>query len=245
VSDYLGQDGDYFAYRLTCETEGTSPNNQTGYLTPLSDYVDRLTYSELVECLIQGENESTDDEIRETYYTYVSGGAIDGNVAQYRTWCELYDGIGNYKIFPLWNGDNTVKVSILNSSNGVASSTLVEEFQEYLDPNIEGMGNGVAPIGSFVTVSTATELPITITADVKLRSGYSDISAITEAINKHLKSVSYSKLILAYMNIGAVILSVEGVESVSNLKVNGATNDIALGDEQIPVLNSADWTVVS
>lgn len=244
VTSYIGMENGYHAYRLICSTEGTTPNNITGDLTPLSEYVDDLTYAELTDCLIEGENESSDDEIRETYYTYISANANDGNVAQYKTWCELYDGIGHSQIIPLWNGSNTVKVSILNSSNGVASQTLVDEFQNYLDPNVEGMGNGVAPIGAFVTVTTATEIPISVSADVKLQAGYTDTSEITDAVENYFRSISYDKLIVAYMNVGATILNVEGVESISNLKINGGTSDVILYTEEIPVLSDSDWTVV-
>lgn len=235
---------EYYVYELVCETPGTSPNKQFGDLTPITEYPIGLSYAQLRECLIEGENETTDDEIRKAYYSYVGSGAIDGNIAQYRNWCELYDGIGNYKIFPLWNGNNTVKISILSTSNNAASDMLIEEFQEYIDPNCEGMGNGVAPIGSFVTVTTATEIPIDITADIKLKDGYDDVSTIDMTINEYLRSIAYEKLTVAYMNVGAAILNAEGVESVSNLKINGQIADITLEDEQIPVVGDVTWTVV-
>jgi uncharacterized phage protein gp47/JayE len=95
-----------------------------------------------------------------------------------------------------------------------------------------------------VTVSTATEIPINITADVKLKDGYDDITMIDTAIEEYLRSISYEKLTVAYMNVGAAILNAEGVESVSNLKVNNAMVDINLGEEQIPVVGDVAWTVV-
>lgn len=245
VTELIGMDGNYYSYKMLCDTSGTLPNNVVGDLTPLSDYVSGLTYAYLIECLIEGENENSDDEIRTSYYSYINSANIDGNVGQYETWCDLYDGIGNYRVTPLWNGANTVKVSILSASNNVASDALIEEFQNYLDPNSEGMGNGVAPIGSIVTVTTAETVPISVTASVKLSSDYSDTSTITEAIEKYLRSISYKKLTVSYINIGAEILNVPGVEAVSNLKVNNGTADINLASEEIPVIGTVGWTVVS
>jgi uncharacterized phage protein gp47/JayE len=158
-------------------------------------------------------------------------------------WCNEYDGIGNYKIFPLWNGENTVKVSILSASNRAASADLIAEFQEYLDPNIQGMGNGVAPIGAFVTVTTATEVPISISATVKMKDGYTDTSAIDKALTDYFAQVAYEKSLIAYMNIGATILNAEGVDFVTNLTVQGGTSDVNLGVEEIPTLGSVNWTV--
>lgn len=244
VVEYLDKNGDYYTYKLNCESVGSGANNQTGDLTPITDAPSDLTYAKLTECLIEGENESSDDDIRTAYFEYVNSIVSDGNIAQYKRWCSEYDGIGNAKIFPLWNGSNTVKVSILSASNTRASDTLVQEFQEYLDPNIEGMGNGVAPIGAFVTVTTATEVPINVKASVTMKSGYKDTSGIVDAITKYLAGIAYEKSMVSYMNIGATILNVEGVETINNLLINNSTANITLGSEEIPILGTTDWVVV-
>ena len=248
VTELIGfnSETNYYEYKLLCETGGTAPNNQTGDLTAITDMVEGLTYAKVVECLIEGKNETPDDDIRTAYYEHVSSSIGEGNVAQYQKWCNEYPngGIGNVKIFPLWNGANTVKVSILSSSNRAASDELVTEFQEYIDPNSEGMGNGVAPIGAFVTVTTATELPINVSATIALKSGYTDTTTIATKLADYFSSIAYEKAIVAYMNVGAEILSVAGVESINNLTINGGTSDIILSGEQIPVLGATNWTVI-
>lgn len=243
VTEYVGLEDGNYTYRMDCETEGTAPNNQTGDLTPITDIPEGLEFAQVTECLIEGENETSDEGIRKAYHEFVNNTGGDGNVIQYQRWCEAYPGVGNAKIFPLWNGANTVKVSILSASNGVASNELVAEFQEYLDPNSSGMGDGVAPIGAKVTVTTATELAINVSATVELKAGYSTTDHITTALKNYLSEIAYKKNQVPYMNIGAVILSAEGVESVSNLKVNNGTADLTLTDEQIPVLGTATWAV--
>ena len=245
VIEYIGKVGNYYTYKLKCDTVGTSPNNTVGDLTAISDIPDGLTYAKITECLLEGENETPDDDIRSAYYEFINSTTNDGNVGQYKRWCEEYNGIGNFKIFPLWNGANTVKVSILSASNRTASTELINEFQKYLDPNTTGMGNGVAPIGAFVTVTTATEVPINVTANVKLKDGYTDTSVISTALDEYFANISYERSVVAYMNVGAAILDVEGVDSISDLKLNDGTSDIVLGDEQIPAIGVATWTVVS
>lgn len=247
VTELLRQDTEtqYYIYAVQCETDGTAPNNVRGSLSAISDLPSGLTHAELTDCLIEGEDEASDDDVREAYYEFVNSTIADGNVSQYKRWCDEYDGIGNSKIFPLWNGANTVKVSILSASNQTASDELITKFQEYLDPNIEGMGNGVAPIGSFVTVTTATEIPINVSATITLKDGYTDTSAITTRLSDYLSEIAYEKSMVAYMNIGAEILNVDGVESIDNLTINGGTVNIELGDEEIPVIGTTDWVVSS
>lgn len=233
----------YYEYRMDCETLGSAPNSLTGDLTPITDNPNGLEYAKVTECLIEGENETSDEDVRTAYYEFVNSVATDGNVAQYKRWCNEYQGIGNSKIFPLWNGDNTVKVSILSASNRAASPELIAEFQEYLDPSVTGMGDGMAPIGAFVTVTTATEVPINVSATILLKDGYTEVPDIAQALTRYFSEVAYNKLAVAYMNVGASILNVEGVEFVTNLLINNDTKDILLGAEQIPVLGTTSWTV--
>lgn len=241
VTEFIGMNGDYYTYRMDCDTKGTAPNNYVGDLIAITDVPDGLTYAKVTECLIEGENETSNEDILKAYDEYMTSSVDDGNVAQYERWCSEYDGIGNSKIFPLWNGANTVKVSILSVSNKAASSELVNEFQEYLDPGITGMGDGVAPIGAFVTVTTATELPINVSATVTMKSGYTDTTPINTALTKHFSEIAYEKNMVSYMTIGAVILAVDGVELISDLTINGGTADIILDSEQIPVLGTTTW----
>jgi uncharacterized phage protein gp47/JayE len=234
-----------YEYRMLCETVGTAPNKLRGSLSAITDLPSTLTHAELVDCLVEGEDEYTDEEIKEAYFEFVNSTASDGNVGQYERWCAEYEGIGNYKIFPLWNGKNTVKVSILSASNRAASPELVADFQNYLDPNTTAMGDGKAPIGAFVTVSTATELPVNVTANIKLANGYTSVPDIDTALTNFFSKIAYEKNVLSYMSLGAAILDVPGVEFIADLKVNGGTSDITLGDEQIPLVGETTWTVVS
>ena len=257
VSEEIDKEGELYAYRLECDTYGTAPNNQTGTLIPITENPQDLTSAELVGVLIEGENETPDDEVREAYFEYVNSVATDGNVAQYKRWCANYDGIGHARVFALPDGvPNTVKVSILSESNTKASDELIEEFQNYLDPGIKGMGDGVAPIGAFVTVTTATEMPINVSGTIKLANGYSEEEVktnITNVLTKYFSELAYTKSQVPYMNVGATILSAEGVDFIAdltigyfnedlNIEVSGIT-DIYLDDEVIPVVGTQTWTV--
>ena len=234
----------YYEYRMQCETLGAAPNDLRGSLSAITDLPSTLNHAELTECLVEGENEYTDDEIRDAYFDYVNSTASDGNVGQYERWCAEYEGIGNYKVFPLWNGKNTVKVSILSASNRAASPELIADFQEYLDPNTTGMGDGEAPIGAFVTVSTATEVPINVTANIQLANGYSSVPDINAALTEFFSKIAYEKRVVSYMSLGAAILDVPGIEFVADLKINDGTADISLGAEEVPVIGTTSWTVV-
>lgn len=244
-------DNQYYVYRLQCETAGSEANTLLTDLVNI-DKVTGLTYAKITSCEIEGEDEEDTEDFRNRYFHAVAGDAVDGNVRQYEIWCEEFGGIGNYKVTPCWNGANTVKVSILSPSNTPASSTLVNEFQTYLDPNKEGMGNGVAPIGAVVTVDTATALPITVSFKASLADGYTYDSALTtkiqKAIQDYLASIAFVKSAVNYMSIGAAIMNLEFIEAISNLKVNDGTTDVTIGSGKVPTCtanNAITWSVIT
>lgn len=244
-----GEDRHKTIYKMVCETPGVIANKTLGDLTPIEIDADKPVISaKLAQCLVEGRAEVEDDKVREAYREFVGSSANDGNVAQYKRWCNEYVStdnlrIGKSKIFPLWNGANTVKVSILSDENRKADEWLIYDFQKYLDPDSNGMGDGVAPIGAIVTVSTATEIPINISATIKLKEGHTAVPDITAAIETYFSEIAYEKSQVSYMSIGAIILAVEGVDSISNLTINGGTADVALGAEEIPIVGTTEWTV--
>lgn len=234
-----------YEYVLLCETSGSEPNAVFGMLTPV-DYINgNLTTANLTENIVPGENEATDEQIKDAYTLFVSHAYYNGNVQQYIEWAEEFDGIGAVKVFPLWNGTGTVKVSILDYEGDPATLTLITDFQNYLDPNIEGLGNGVAPIGAKVTVSTASTKTIDVTGNVKLKEGYADTSVLDDAIEKYFKEMSYKRDSVPYMNVGSAIVNLDAVDFLTGLTLNSGTADVPLGAEEIPVLGETTWTVVS
>lgn len=251
VDEELASKNDYFTYRMTCETEGSEANYITGSLSPITDSPNNLTHAEIVECLVTGEDELTDDEIRDEYFKIVGSTASDGNVAQYERWCEEFPGIGHYKIFPLRTKHGgelsaTVTIAILNGDNRRPSGELVTSFQNYLDPGNTGMGDGVAPIGAKVNVEYGIEQAINITFKATLAEGVETPPSVDDVLTEYFKEVAVKKEVISYMSIGAVILSIDGIESISDLTLNGSAADVKVPFNSLyfPVLGTVEWTVV-
>jgi uncharacterized phage protein gp47/JayE len=225
-------------YELTCETLGEIGNFGGGLMIPV-EYVNGLESAILTQdVIVYGEEEESTENFRKRYFETLRYESIDGNIAQYKKWCNEFSGIGNAKIFPLWAGKNTVKVSILNAQNGVASQELIDDFQEYLDPFSQGLGNGKAPIGAIVTVGTATERKINVDVSVTLKNGFRSAIGVKENIENYFKSLAYDKNFISYISLGSIILTSESVEGVGSLFLNGLQADLFLQDEEIPILNN-------
>ena len=231
-------------YALTCETLGTAGNYGTGTLLPIN-YVKGLQTANLTDVvLIYGEEEEETEVLRQRYFDTLPTFTIDGNIAQYEKWCKNFPGIGKFKIFPTWNGKNTVKVSILSAENTLASKTLIDDFQEYLDPGSQGLGNGQAPIGAVVTVTTAAEKKINIDAQIVLTEGYAEPLGLEDELQAYFNSINYSRTFISYIAVGAILQNNVSIDSVVSLTINGGQVDVPLGNEEIAVKGTMEWTVL-
>lgn len=225
-------------YKLRCETIGSIGNYGEGVLIPI-DYINGLATATLTnETIVYGEDEEETETLRQRYFDTLPTMTLDGNVAQYSKWCRDFPGIGNYKIFPEWNGKNTVKVSILSSENTVASQDLIDAYQEYLDPESKGLGMGKAPIGAIVTVNTATEKAISVVASVIYREGYDSPVGLEQDIIDYLHSLNYYRDTISYVAISSLFSNNVAIDLVVDVTVNGGKNNISLAEEEVAKLSS-------
>lgn len=233
-----------FEYKLECEQAGELGNTYTGSILPI-DYIDGLESALITEKLVAGAEEESDKELRERYRQKTIENPQDGNTAQYLEWAKSFTDIGTAKIFPLWNGANTVKVAITDRNYFVADSILVNAFQKYMDPGSAGLGNGVAPIGSKVTISGGIKKTINVAGKIVLAEGYTAHEGVAEAISHYLANITFVKNSVSYMRTAVSILDCSSIADLTNFTINGLTADITLLDEEIPIMGSVNLTVVS
>lgn len=251
----------YYTCELVCETAGSEPNGCFGDLTPIT-YVANISHAKLVSAIIYGEDEEETEAYRYRIQTHIRNPAIDGNVNQYNEWLDDYDGVGKYRVIPCWNGQNTVKLVVLNPEQKSASTELITQVQNYFDPPTEtindnvsdasypqgrGMGNGKAPIGAVVTVDTVTEVPVAIGATITLKNGYTSLIGVRESVKKYFNSLALNKNTISYLAISAAIYNAESVEDITSLFVgvkdvtmgvgSNYVKSVTLEDNEIPVLN--------
>lgn len=190
-----------------------------------------------------GANIETDEELINRFKAYMQNPVTGGNLAHYDTWADEFSKIGRMKKFPLWNGGNTIKLAITDRQYQPASTILVEEFQNYIDPHRLGLGNGKAPMGAKVTVTGGIEKLINISCQIKLNEGYSAVDGLNQAIINYFAKITFVKNSISYMQLGSAILDVESIADLSNLTINSFSGDIELEDEEIPVLGNLNVVI--
>lgn len=244
----------YYTFDLICETAGEAPNERRGGLTPIS-YVENLSRAQLIDVIAYGEEEEETETYRYRLQVHVNEPPVNGNVAQYKEWLDNYDGVGKYRITPGWDGVNTVKLTILDSNDGEASSELVAQVQEYFDPDVEGMGNGVAPIGATVHVFTASEIPVAVECTMSLKDGYTEPVGVEDAVEECIRSMVFTESEIKGLPILIAIYKAASVQEVKSIaiKANGEeinpledlATSIELDEDEIPVIDFTNcvWSV--
>lgn len=235
-------------FKAQCETAGTVGNDYLGVLLPLYN-INGLGKAEMINTFQAGEDIETDDALRERAINAINKNSFGGNQADYRRYMQEIDGVGQVKIFPVWNGGGTVKLSFVNSDNSIPSDEFVNEVQTEIDPIINsGEGIGLAPIGHHVTVTKPVEFRINIDVYVDVNANFS-LSNIQNEILAKIKNYilevqnnwQNSSIITIYISkVIAYTLLTEGIDNVARVVINGEENDLQLEEtaqlQQFPII---------
>lgn len=233
---------------------------------PLTNIPGLLT-SALGELVDQGVDAESDDSFRARIKAKITGSAENGNKQHYKMWCEEVAGVGRAKIYPLWGGPNTVKAVIVNAGGQPPLPSLVEKVQEYVDPIWrgypvkvdgvsylcgDGLGEGVANIGTHFIAVGAAGYPIDVSFSVILKENGSldKIKQETEAALKAefeklaLEGMDLEQVIVRYNTIGVILYNLPSVLDYESLTLNKGTDNIVINADQIAVLGEVNIHVL-
>lgn len=224
-------------FKARCETIGTVGNEYLGILLPLYNITD-LGEANMVGTFEPAQDAETDESLRKRAIDKLNKEPFGGNMADYELYMESIDGVGASKIFPVWNGGGTVKVSFVTSDYDIPTVEFINTVQNLIDPipnHAEGLG--MAPIGHTVTVVAPTLVNVSIEAKLLLVDSYTILNVqdlVEEAVKSYIKEVqsnwasSSTTLTIYTSRLISSILSVEGIADVSQIKINGSTNNLIL-----------------
>lgn len=251
-----------YVYEMTCKTKGVIGNAYTGNLLPITAVAD-LESAVLGEIFTPGADEEEDDSLRARFFATFEVAAFGGNIAAYRNAILAIEGVGAVQVYPAWKGGGTVLCSILDSELTPAEEGLVSQVQQIICPPESGEeepsanGYGMAPIGAAVTITTATNLVLNISASVQFSAivqggveTYQEqieqkiqeyLTSVCKTWGTMLKSQKVEYAVAVYSSrIAAAILEISDIVNVTDIKINGAAGDLILTEsadlQQIPSL---------
>ena len=254
-------EGDSFTVK--CLTPGPDGNVPPGSISIISKTIQGIVKVSNLEAMSGGYDEESKESIIQRYEEDLQNPITSGNIYHYKKWAKEVTGVGEADVKPLWDGDNTVKVIIINSEKETADSALVKAVQDYIDPyELQedgtkkgwGCGNGQAPIGAYCTVESATGLNLQLTFKAKLKTGTTPETAeqaVAESVLNYLHSIAFDDEVeyVSYAQLASRVLSHDGTADYTDFLVKGGSDNIRIlnnaSDRQTAVLESIDFEVIS
>jgi len=219
-----------------------------------------LTSALVGEIIVEGADRETDESYRERLRNKVSGPSENGNRHHYKTWCENIPGVGKARIFPLTkivdgaivsNVPNWVTGVLLTNDGTPALPATVNLVQEYIDPNMEGLGEGVANLGAHFMAVAASPFYMTIAiTDAELAEDYTLEDAKTEI--KEILSEYFKELALSDVEDNIITIRIKQVEALiaasntildySALTINDMSKNIEIPSNYVAIVEDVTIT---
>ena len=182
-----------------------------------------------------GVDIETDEELRERFKYIIQNPRTSGNVNDYKSWALECDGVGRVKIYPLWNGNGTVKVLIIGNDNLPCDTNTINLVKSHIEEK--------RPIGATVTVDTPELLELTFNINIKLNSAYSlddTREQITAVLQDYINNLEDEDII--YYKALSAVGDLEAVDDIVTYKINDKQENIPVGDYYIPVIKAITVT---
>lgn len=183
-----------------------------------------------------GVDIETDEELRKRFIKVTNNPSTSGNKNHYEEWALEVNGVGRAIVYPLWNGNGTVKVMIVGNNNKPVLEEVINNCKSHIEENM--------PIGCQLTVTTPTNLDVSIDANVELKEGYEkeEIKQEFESkINEYLKTVTTE---LTYSKVYGLLANIIGIEDINSLTINSGKENIAISEDKIVNISSINISEV-
>lgn len=229
-------------YLAQCEKYGDIGNIPNGKLIQI-DYVPNFNGATILSVYSLGKEEEDTEKFRTRYLNSFKDLSYGGNISDYTQKTLQIDVVGAVKVTPIWNGGGTVKLTILDTKFNKADKVTIKKVQDIIDPKQDAKGLGVAPIGHIVTVDTVSEVSINIKfkATFLTPSRFKDnVDMFKKTINKYFHELKQKwdkeTIVLRPTYISSRLLALDNIEDIRDVTINGTTNNVKLGDYEIPII---------
>lgn len=213
---------------------GYKYNLEEGTTLGFVENIKGVTSIKVKEDFINGADVESDDELRDRFRVFINNPRTSGNIYHYQEWALECEGVGKAKVYPLWNGNGTVKVMVTGNNNRPVGRDLLEQCKAYIETQ--------RPIGATVTVTTPTILNIDVAIKFKLNPNYT-LTEVTQEIKTLLKEyIESCEKEIVFTKIFGYVANLGGVDDITEFKLNKAINNIKIAEDKIPVVNNMQVT---
>lgn len=231
-------------YLLKCSEAGILGNNTIDDVIPI-DYIEGLDNIEVWGVYDAGTDDESEDSLRERYIESFGAAPFGGNKADYKEKVKSIPGVGGCKVYSandLGLEAGNVKCVIQSSEYGYANQDCVHQVQNIIDPTKDGGGNGLAPCGHVVTITSVSSMALSVGIEAEFTATWDDVkNTMEEKISEYFLSLSkewdeHDTILVRRSKIESILLDIEGIKDVYNVTIMGKTNNYTIDKDCVPVL---------
>lgn len=230
--------GGFIIVDARCRTAGTIGNVAPGLIKIVKGDLASSVGVVNEEVFYDGFDIETDADLLKRYQERTKLPYASGTAQDYKKWALEIPGISDCKVFPLWQGNRTVKIVLISPNKRTPSANMITQAINHIEE--------MRPIDADVTIVGATEVQIDVDVKITLTSTGTLEKAIQEAqaeITKYLSLLAFVDTVVRIARIGDNILNCPSILDYQDLKINLQTGNIQVTDEQIPVLGRLTITL--
>lgn len=231
IEERIKEDG-FVIIPIIALEEGTSYNIKANMINEMPIKLAGISYVTNEKAIENGRDTENDESLYNRLILKVQKPSTSGNIYDYENWALEINGVGNVIVKPLWNGNGTVKVILVNTSGRAPSKEIIKNVEDHIEKN--------RPIGATVTVCSVLETNIKLSFKLILEdnSNLEEVrKSIIENIDKYLKKIALKDNKIRFNRIANCILSLDSVIDFEDLKINDGNKDILLNEDTIGVLS--------
>lgn len=229
---------------IIAEEPGTQGNVSANSITLMGKTLKGITKISNLAAVTGGTSEENDESLRERIMeanqeqvSYV------GNDSDYIRWGKEVNGVGGVAVVPEWNGPGTVKVVVVDANGEPANEALIKNVYHHIVSPDDRLAR-LAPIGATVTVTAPELIELVFVAVVVTDENY-DLQDIKENFRQNMMiyfEEAKTEDMLIYTKMAAILSNTVGVSDYSQFKVNGKTENIAIGETLYPKVAAMNFT---
>jgi len=217
---------------------GSRGNVAAGRIKLVLGNLSGIVFVTNLQPFINGTDIESDESLLVRYFDRVRRPATSGNVWHYRQWAMEIPGVGDVKVFPVWNGNGTVKLAVLSDDKRAPVPSVIERVKTAVEER--------RPVGALVTVSPAVEVKVNVSARVTLKAGAA-LEVVKEKFTRELTTflaeLAFQKSIVPYNRVFGLLLDIEEIEDFSEMTINGVGGNLHIGEEQVAVAGVVSFVV--
>ncbi len=222
---------------IIAEKEGGKYNADIGEMNSMPVKYEGIFSIINEEKINNGYDQESDEDLYNRYLLKVQTPATSGNKYHYEQWAREVTGVGFAKCIP---SPGHVKVIITDSNKRAANKELIEETYKHIDE--------VRPIlAGTLEVATVAELTINITANVEIDTSVilGDIEKIFKSeLENYFNEKVYNTKKISIAKLNGILIDIDGVVDIANLKINNSASNITLSESEIAVLGTVTLGVM-